>query len=236
MKKVSLGIAGAGAALVVIAAPAIAGAAEINCPASQVRREITTPLPGGWWNTPIVNSLTNTAVVNIGGTPALQCQYGPAGSIQRNAPPGLSCSARPGGFSCHPMGPPPPLPPPPMPIPPTFSTGPVELPQTYMVNFDNGAVSGGSGADLWFQAVDPTHMYLTPRHGAKMAVGDRSNRGFAGCRTAAFSPASVPLSAVPVGSYVCMKTNAGRISQFRVNGLTAGYPKTLQLGYTTWGF
>ena len=60
MNKVSLGIAGAAAALITLAAPAVASAAEINCPASQVRREITTPLPGGWWNTPIVNSLTNT--------------------------------------------------------------------------------------------------------------------------------------------------------------------------------
>ena len=230
MNKVSLGIAGAAAALITLAAPAVASAAEINCPASQVRREITTPLPGGWWNTPIVNSLTNTVVVNIGGTPALQCQYGPAGSIQRNAPPGMICSARPGGFTCHPIGPPPP------PIPPTFSTGPVTLPQTYLVNFDNGVVTTGSGADLWFQAVDPTHMFLTPRNGAVMAVGDRSNRGYAGCSAASFSSASVPLMAVPVGSYVCMKTNAGRISQFRVNGINPGYPKTLQLGYTTWGY
>lgn len=231
MNKATLGIAGAATALALVAAPAIAGAAEINCPASQVRREITTPLPGGWWNTPIVNSLTDTAVVTIGGAPALQCRYGPAGSIQRNAPAGLVCSARPGGFSCHPMGPPPPPA-----TPPTFSTGPVSLPQTYLVNFDSGAVGGGSGADLWFQAVDPTHMFLTPRNGARIAVGDRSNRGFAGCRVAAFSAARVPLAAVPVGSYVCMKTNAGRISQFRVNGINPGYPKTLQLGYTTWGF
>lgn len=232
MNKVSLGIAGAATALVIAAAPGVASAAEINCPASQVRREITTPLPGGWWNTPIVNSLTDTAVVAIGGTPALQCRYGPAGNIQRNAPAGMVCSARPGGFSCHPVGPPPPPP-----TPPTFSTGPVSLPQTFLVNFDNGAVgAGGGGADLWFRAVDPVHMFLTPRNGARMAVGDRSNRGYAGCRVAAFSAAPVPLAAVPVGSYVCMKTNAGRISQFRVNGITPGYPRTLQLGYTTWGF
>ncbi|MDP1736679.1 MAG: hypothetical protein Q8L23_04480 [Caulobacter sp.] len=229
MNKVSLGIAGAGAALLFAAAPAVANAVEINCPATQVRREITTPLPGGWWNTPIVNSLTDTAVVNIGGTPALQCRYGPAGSIQRNAPGGMTCTARPGGFSCHPFGPPPPPP-----TPGTFSTGGISLPQSYLVNFDNGTVGGGGGADLWFHAVDPTHMYLQPRNGAVMAVGDRSNRGWAGCRVAAFSPAPVPLAAVPVGSYVCMKTNAGRISQFRVNGINPGYPKTLQLGYTTW--
>lgn len=231
MNKVSLGIAGVGAALLVSAAPAIASAAEINCPASQVRREITTPLPGDWWDTPIVNSLTSTAVVNIGGTPALQCRYGAAGSIQRNAPADMVCTAHAGGFSCHPMGPPPPPP-----TPPTYSTGPVELPQTYLVDFDNGAVTSGGGADLWFQAATPAMMFLTPRNGAKMAVGDLSNRGFESCVTESFSTARVPILAVPVGSYVCMKTSAGRISQFRVNGINPGYPKTLQLGYTTWGY
>lgn len=231
MNKVTLGIAGAGIAALVSAAPAVASAMEINCPATQVRREITTPLPGGWWNTPIVNSLTSTAVVNIGGTPALQCLYGPAGSIQRNAPPGMTCTARPAGFTCLP-----PLPPPPPPAPSTFSTGPVSLPQTYLVNFDNGVVGGGGGADLWFHAVTPALMFLQPQNGARIAVGDRSNRGYAGCRTEAFSAAAVPLAAVPVGSYVCMKTNAGRISQFRVNGINPGYPKVLQLGYTTWNY
>ena len=41
-----------------VAAPAAPAKAEtITCPHSQIRREVTTALPGGWWNTPIVNSL-----------------------------------------------------------------------------------------------------------------------------------------------------------------------------------
>jgi hypothetical protein len=44
----------------------------------------------------------------------------------------------------------------------------------------------------------------------------------------------VSLRDIPVGSYVCVKTNEGRISQFRVNGISSGSPKTLSLGYTTW--
>jgi hypothetical protein len=34
-----------------------------------------------------------------------------------------------------------------------------------------------------------------------------------------------------VGSYVCVKTNQGRISQFRLNGYSG---TTMNLGYTTW--
>jgi hypothetical protein len=118
-------------------------------------------------------------------------------------------------------------------VPVTHSTGPINFKQTYTANFDNGTI-GGPGADIWFQAVNPTHRYLKPRNGAKMAVGDRSNRGFAGCSTATFTGHRVNINQVPVGSYVCMKTNAGRISQFRVNAVYGGAVKKMKLGYTTW--
>ena len=89
-------------------------------------------------------------------------------------------------------------------------------------------------ADLWFEAVTAFEMYLAPRNGAQFALGDRSNRGYIGCSHETYSPDRIPLSAVPVGSYVCVRTNQGRITQFRVNGINPGYPKVLQLGYTTW--
>ncbi len=127
----------------------------------------------------------------------------------------------------------PPPPPPPTPRPRTFSTGFVTLPQTWSVNLDNGRV-GGRGADLWFQARDATHRYLTPVNGARMAVGPRTNRGYAGCARARYSARSVPLYRIPVGSYVCVKTSAGRISQFRVNAIYGGTVKTIRMGYTTW--
>ncbi|MBI1407946.1 MAG: hypothetical protein GC145_17665 [Caulobacter sp.] len=238
MTKTLTYLAGAGVAALICAAAGSASAAEIDCPLTQARRTITNPLPGGWWTTPMVNSLSDTRIVTIGGNRALQCVYGDSGSIQRPAPPGLLCSARPGGFRCLPPLPPPPPPipppPPPIPAPVTFSTGPAVIPQTYMVNFDNGNVGGGGGSDLWFQAVTATQRYLTPVNGARMAVGDRSNRGRDGCRAASFSTARVPLAAVPVGSYICVKTNQGRISQFRLNAVTGLAVKTLEVGYTTW--
>jgi len=122
---------------------------------------------------------------------------------------------------------------PPTPAPVTYSTGPILLKQTYSANFDNGTIST-PGSDMWFEAVDPWHRYLNPRSGAKMAVGDRSNRGYYGCSAAHFSTHRVNINAIPVGSYVCVKTNAGRISQFRVNGIYGGAVKKMRLGYTTW--
>lgn len=206
-------------------APLSAVAASIACPHSQIRREVTTPLPSGWWNTPIVNSLKSTRVQNIGGKPALICDYGAAGTVQRYAPAGQNCVAQGRGFRCQASVS--------ASAPRTFSTGGLAIPQTYLADLDRGTV-GSSGADLWFQAQTATRLFVTPQNGAKIAVGNRSNRGFAGCSRAAFSGRPVALNQIPVGSYICVRTNEGRISQFRVNEVSGGSLKTLRLGYTTW--
>ena len=119
----------------------------------------------------------------------------------------------------------------PLPITPvTFSTGPIALQQTYAANLDNGTV-GGTGVDIWYHALTATNKRIDPRNGALLALGDGSNRGFAGCNSEVFTSNPIPLGSMPVGTYVCVKTNQGRISQFRVNGFTG---TTMNLGYTTW--
>jgi len=120
--------------------------------------------------------------------------------------------------------------PPPPPAPVTFSSGLINLQQTFMANLDNGNV-GASGADIWYRAVTPVNKFITPRNGAALALGDGSNRGFAGCSTESFSAAPLSVWTVPIGSYVCVRTNQGRISQFRLNGYAG---TTMKLGYTTW--
>jgi hypothetical protein len=128
--------------------------------------------------------------------------------------------------------PPPPLPPPPLPLPSTFSTGPIDLPQTFTANLDNGNVGGGGGgADIFYQAVNPVIKFITPVNGALLALGDGSNRGYDGCSDEDFSDDNIPIADAPPGTYICAKTNQGRISQFRVNGFTG---TTMHLGYTTW--
>ncbi len=214
-------------------AAAIPGAAQaaaeyIPCPLAQVQREITTALPPGWWNTPIISTLTEVQVIPIGGQPALMCIYGASGSIQRDAPEGATCTADAGGFACISAPPPPPA------GPVTFSTGGIDVSQTYQFDLDQGQVGNAATSDIWFQAVSPIEMYLTPQNGAALAVGDRSNRGYDGCSAATFTTDRVPLIFLPVGSYVCARTNEGRISQFRLNNVVISLPVVLSLGYTTW--
>ncbi|TDQ64027.1 peptidase inhibitor family I36 [Maritalea mobilis] len=123
-----------------------------------------------------------------------------------------------------------PLPTPTPVTPVTHSTGPINLKSSFMANLDNGNV-GSAGADIWYHAVNPVEKYIEPRNGAKLALGDKSNRGYAGCKAESFSSNPISIWAMPVGSYVCVKTNKGRISQFRLNGYSG---TTMKLGYTTW--
>lgn len=201
-----------------------AHAETIRCPLDQIRREVTTPLPDGWWNTPMVFSLEQARVTEIAGRKVLQCDYGPSGKIQRYAPDGADCRATGRGFECRTAA---------RSAARTHSTGAVELDQTYLVDFDTGRV-GREGADLWFQAETADLLYLSPVGGARIGVGNRANRGYDGCSSARMSRNRVSLRDVPVGSYICIMTGEGRVSQFRMNGISRGSPKRLSLGYTTW--
>ncbi len=122
------------------------------------------------------------------------------------------------------------LPPAPPLVPVTFSTGPINLQQTWSADLDTGNV-GGAGADIWYQAVTAVNKFITPQNGAKLSVSGPTNRGYAGCSTATYSGNKLSIWTIPVGTYVCVKTNEGRISEFRLNGYTG---TTMKLGYTTW--
>lgn len=123
--------------------------------------------------------------------------------------------------------------PPPAPVPPrlrTYSTGQLSVDSTWMFDLDEGDVTT-EGADFWYRVINSSTRRLVPRNGAQIALGDGSNRGFDGCRRDAFSNRPVNMSRLTVGTYVCVKTSEGRISQFRVNGYSG---RTMRIGYTTW--
>jgi hypothetical protein len=220
----------------------VAVAETISCPLSKARREIQNNLPAPWFNTPVVNALTETKVQTIAGKKHLACLYGPAGQVQREAPADQNCTAKAGGFDCKPI---PGLVKKPSPSKPldvnaaakpqifTGKTGTLSAPQTYAFDLDNGAVGSSPNADFWFEAETSSKLFLTPQNGARLWVGNRSNRGREGCNVDAnYSSTRVPLAEMPVGSYVCVKTSQGKTGQFRVNALS-GSPKTLTIGFST---
>jgi len=121
--------------------------------------------------------------------------------------------------------------PPPPSGPVTHSTGTILLPRGAKANLDNGTVGGGSGMDIWYKSPSPALRNLVPINGARFALGSGRARGYAGCRAATYTSGALSLWVMPVGTYVCVKTSAGRISQFRVNGYVGS---KVRLGYTTW--
>ena len=118
--------------------------------------------------------------------------------------------------------------------PVTHSTGLLNIPQTWCADLDEGTVLCNAADDIKFQAVTATERYVTPRHAATIAIVGTTSVGRYGCATASLSADRIDVNNLPVGTYVCVKTNLGRYSQFRVNAPIGPSPGTLSIGYTTW--
>jgi hypothetical protein len=200
-----------------------AAAAEvINCPLTQARREVTTGLPGGWWSTPIIESLSETEIMNIGGQPALICRYGSAGSVQRYVPDGATCAASATGFVCDGGG----LPPPPPPGGAVHAEGEVSIPMLGAADFD-----GGGRADVIHFLSDGVAAALVPQNGARLGRVSSTPLGQAGCSAETLRNRPTVLADILGGGFICYKTNNGRIGEFEFLGLSGGM---VSLAYTTW--
>jgi hypothetical protein len=116
--------------------------------------------------------------------------------------------------------------------PVVFSQGTLELAPSTQANLDNGNV-GPQGADLLSQLTNLLEVALAPTNGAQINFAGGAQRGFAGCSAAAAGNAAVPLAAIAVGDYICMRTNEGRISEFRVTNIIPVI-RILSISYTTW--
>jgi Ig-like domain-containing protein/Big-like domain-containing protein len=129
----------------------------------------------------------------------------------------------------------------PAPVPPTrtpsavtHKTGPLNIVQTFTADLDEGDYPGGANADIWFEAVTATERYVTPRNGATIVKYGSSAPTVYSCAAAALSGSRINVNDLPVGTYVCVKTNQGRYSEFRVNSGPGPSPGTLGIGFTTW--
>lgn len=79
----------------------------IQCPANSIESNVTTPLPSGWWSTPQGGSLSDTEIINMGGSPKLVCVYKlPSAelSVMRDTPSGMTCAPSGAGFKCQGAG------------------------------------------------------------------------------------------------------------------------------------
>jgi hypothetical protein len=126
----------------------------------------------------------------------------------------------------------PPQPPPQPPVPPVYSSGSFQLMPTARVDVDNGQF-GFNGLDLSYQPVALSDMQLAPINGAAIHYSNGIQQGYLGCVNQTYSSNPVPLSALSVGSRICVRTGDGRISQLRIDSI-GQVLKVLSISYTTW--
>lgn len=119
-------------------------------------------------------------------------------------------------------------------LPKTHRTGKLKIPQTYQADLDQGTVTSGSSVDIWFQAKTATDRYITPRNKALIGIAGTRSINREGCAAMKLSKRSISLHDAPEGTYICVKTNEGRYSQFRINAPVGRSPGALEIGFTTW--
>ena len=132
----------------------------------------------------------------------------------------------------------------PAPLPPSaYSSGTLGIPPSWTANLDRGVLSKEADADIWFRGSPNTVGYLHPIFGARIAVVGTTSIGRDGCAGAAWSPPGggpgsntfeIDVSNLPEGTYVCVLTNEGRYSEFRITAEVGPSPGTLNISYTTW--
>ena len=115
-----------------------------------------------------------------------------------------------------------------------YSSGFLDIPQTWLADLDGGVVGAGGEMDFWLKAETATVRYVTPTYGATIALVGTTSVGLDGCAAASHSTSRIDNDDLPAGTSVCVLTNQGRHSLFRVEAAVGASPGTLSISYTTW--
>jgi hypothetical protein len=119
-------------------------------------------------------------------------------------------------------------------VPPVHASGALAIPQTYRADLDAGRLSSDSQADLWFRARSATERDLVPQGGARIALIGQDPPGYHGCASAGFSTQPIQMSQLRAGTYLCVRTEGGRLSQVRVSDPVGPSPGELLVTYVIW--
>ena len=84
--------------------------------------------------------------------------------------------------------------------------------------------------DIWFEAVQGTERYLTPRNSATMAVFGTARPGEAGCSRLALSADRIPMQSLPTGTFVCVLTAEGNIAEVEILEEASPPPGEITIG------
>jgi hypothetical protein len=110
--------------------------------------------------------------------------------------------------------------------------GSLTIQENNYVDLDEGTI-GNSDADIWFEVRSANQRFITPQNNAQVAFMSTTQAGYDGCRTASWG-GSIRISNLKLNTYVCVRTNQGRYSQFRVTAAAGPSPSSLTIYYITW--
>ena len=115
-----------------------------------------------------------------------------------------------------------------------FSQGSLSIAEASTADLDRGTVGIGDGDDIWFERETDTNRFITPLDGVTAIIVGTTAPGRAGCATQTLLDDRIDIDALTLGTYLCVRTNQGRVSQVRVTGLPGPSPGTLVVEFTTY--
>lgn len=121
-------------------------------------------------------------------------------------------------------------------VPPVYATGYSEISPGRTVDLDLLRTDAPAvEADIRFAATSTLVRYLEPLNGAVLAVGGKRSAGRDGCAGASFSSnMRVMINQATIGSFICARTNRGRLAELVPYELAGNAALTLRIRYVTW--
>jgi hypothetical protein len=120
--------------------------------------------------------------------------------------------------------------------PQTYSSRTFTVRGSFFADFDDGAESSGSSADIWWTLSTATVRWWNPNNGATFKYMGTNEPTYADCKNATLSSANldagVPDGDITDGAWVCGLTNEGRFTKVEVVSISAGHVMTLS--HHTW--
>jgi len=112
--------------------------------------------------------------------------------------------------------------------------GNLSMVPTVTLNLDNGEVNPSTGKDLAYQ-IDANNLHLlVPQDTAILGVYGVTEPTQSACQNAAMSKAGLALESLPIGTYLCYRTDQGLSGWLRYVSLIVA-DNSVNIEYQTWG-
>jgi hypothetical protein len=114
------------------------------------------------------------------------------------------------------------------------ASGTLSLALNDQLDLDSALVNPGAGQDIIYQADASNYHQLAPQAGAVLGIyvgGGQPTRQ--ACQAAAMSAAPITVESLPLGAYLCYRTDQNRPGWLRLNSFNSG-DFSIGLDLLTW--